>query len=303
MQRRPKYLYIALAGAIFLLLATWAVACVRNRGTARSLAHAPSRPTLPTAPAIAPPTLAHGIESSVHVALGIPKDADDSDDWIMDKEVFVVSYNSRLNTPNWVAWNLSDRYLGSSPRASSFHSDMALPTSFYRVRDEDYAGSGYDRGHLCPSADRSLDSAMNKATFVLTNAQPQEHGLNAGPWEKLEIHERELAKRGKELYVVAGGIFEEEPKRIGKDRNRAHQIAVPHANYKIIVVLERGQDAHSVEPNTPVIAAIMPNRRDASLHDWPFYQVSVRAIEEATGYDFLSRVPKDIQNIIETRPP
>jgi endonuclease G len=286
-RQRPKYLYIVLASAIFFLLAALGACFVAKTAAAP--------------PAVAP--LAPGIESSIHVALGVPKDADDSDDWLMDKEFFIVSYNHRLNAPNWVAWNLSDRYLGVSPRTPTFHSDIALPTSFYVVKDSDYTHTGYDRGHLCPSADRSLASAMNQATFVLTNTQPQEHALNAGPWEKLEVHERELAKLGKELYVVAGGIFDEEPKRIGNDRNRAHQVAVPRANYKIVVVLERGQGAHSVEPNTPVIAAIMPNSHDASLHDWPFYQVSVRAIEEATGYDFLSRVPKNIQNIIETRAP
>src|SRR5205085_2817549 len=111
-----------------------------------------------------------------------------------------------------------------------------------------------DRGHMCPSADRSRTPDENASTFLMINMQPQLHELNAGPWEKLEEHERDLARTGdRDLYVVAGGIFAEPPPTIG------HGVAVPQANYKIIVVLGRGQGPESVRPDTEVLAVIMPN--------------------------------------------
>lgn len=247
----------------------------------------------------APDATRAAIERSIHVALGIPEDGDPSDDVLIDRDVFVASYNPRLNTPNWVAWNLDQRYLGTSSRSAGFHSDDGLPKSLYVVRDQDYVDSGYDRGHLCPSADRTHDSAMNKSTFILSNVEPQLHELNAGPWERLEAHERELARQGKELFIVAGGLFDREPPRIGKQSVLEHRVAVPRASYKIVVVLERGGGLAEVGPTTQVIATLMPNQREAKLHEWDDYLVTVRAIEQASGYDFLSRVPKSVQDAIE----
>jgi endonuclease G len=241
------------------------------------------------------------VERSVHAALGVPTDADPSDDYLMDKEQYVVSYNPRYNAPNWAAWNLDRRHLGRAPRTPGFRSDDQLPAGVYVVKDVDYTGSGYDRGHLCPSADRSASPEINRTTFVLTNVQPQLHELNAGPWEKLEEHERELAKRGKELYIVAGGVFDASPKRIGRERDDAHRVAVPRASYKVIVALDPGQGPDAVRADTEVVSVVMPNAPDVKDHAWTDYVVSVREIERETGYDFLTRVPKDVQDVIERR--
>lgn len=237
----------------------------------------------------------------MHVALGIPADSDPSDDVLLDRTEFVVSYNPRLNAPNWVAWHLDRDDLGAAPRSSGFRSDPALPPSLYVVRDADYAGSGYDRGHLCPSADRTRSPDANRATFVFTNAHPQWHELNAGPWEKLETRERELARQGKELFVIAGGIFDATPPRIGKRPLQTERVAVPAFNYKIVVVLERGQRASDVTPDTPVIAAIMPNVRSVADASYTVFNTSIRAVETATGYDFDRRVEKSVQDALETR--
>lgn len=265
---------------------------------------------LPPSPAATPgepprplPPPEGAIARSVHVALGVPTDADPSDDYLMDKDQFVLSYSPKLNAPNWASWNLDRRHLGRAPRSMRFRSDDALPAGFYVVKDHDFVGSGYDRGHLCPSADRTASPAANAATFVLTNVHPQLHDLNAGPWEKLEEHERDLARRGKELYIVAGGVFDREPKRIGRDPDPAKRVAVPRASYKVIVVLEQGQGLESVGTDTEVIAVVMPNAPGARDHAWTDYAVSVRAVEGETGYDFLGRVPKTVQEAIESRSP
>lgn len=234
---------------------------------------------------------------SVHVKLGVPTDADPSDDYLMDKGVYVTSYNPNRRGANWVAWRLQRGDLGEVKRKNKFESDDALPGGMLRVHASDYSGSGYDRGHLCPSADRTSDRESNQATFLMTNIHPQVHELNDGPWRELEEHERLVASRErKELYIVAGGVFGRVPSTIGRAA-----VAVPDASFKIIAVLEPGQGAGEITASTPLIAAIMPNRPGISQRPWRAYLVSVDDVEQATGYDYLSAIAPSIQRVIEAK--
>ena len=176
---------------------------------------ATARPTLPSAP-------------SVHLALGTPVDADPSDDEVMVKPEYALSYNRARNATNWVSWELNASYLGSAHRhRGRFLPDETLPSSWYRVRHEDYSGSVYDRGHILPAEDRTRTPEANLATFRLTNVLPQRHELNVGPWLRLEEYCHALAaKEGRELYIVAGGIFGAHPETIG------HGVSVPDAFFK-----------------------------------------------------------------------
>lgn len=237
------------------------------------------------------------LAASLHVKLGIPTDADPSDDHLMDKRVYAMSYNARYRTANWVAWNLRHGDLGRVKRRNKFEADHELPFGMPRVQASDYSKSGYDRGHLCPSGDRTATPEDNAATFLMTNMQPQLHELNDGPWRELEEHERELTDKGrKELFIVAGGLFGPNPPTIGQA-----QIAVPDASFKLIAVLDPGQGPGDVTITTPVLAAIMPNRAGVSQKTWRSYVVSIDEVERATGYDYLSKVAPSIQQVIEAR--
>jgi endonuclease G len=96
--------------------------------------------------------------------------------------------------------------MGSAARSNNFHADASLPASFKHITTTDYNGSGYDRGHLCNSADRTKTKADNSATFNMTNILPQAADNNQGPWVKLENFERQLAGQGNELYIYAGAF-------------------------------------------------------------------------------------------------
>ncbi|MBI2388420.1 MAG: DNA/RNA non-specific endonuclease [Deltaproteobacteria bacterium] len=230
--------------------------------------------------------------------MGVPKDGDDTDDVLLDRDAFVLSYNPKLEDPNWVSWRLSAADIGDVERQDDFRIDQDLPGGLYRVTPKDYAKSGFDRGHLCPSKDRSTSPEVNSLTFVMTNMQPQRPELNRHRWKEMEEFTRDLAiGRQKQLYVIAGGIFDANPKTIG------HGVAVPKAAYKIIVVLEHGQGAKDVTAATEVIAAIMPNSKSVTSKPWTDYRVSIDEVEAATGYDFLGRVPEDVQRVIEAKRP
>jgi endonuclease G len=262
----------------------------RERGTTKN-----ERPPRSSAPPQGSAVQASDLASSVHLALGVPRDADPSDDHLLDEHSFVVSYSPVKRVPNWVAWRLDRSYLGHLKRKNDFRPDPALPAELYHVNESDYLHSGYDRGHMCPSADREDTPADNSLTFLFTNMEPQLHELNAGPWERFEEYERQRAERGAVLYIVAGGVFSAPFPTIGQG------VAVPAANFKIVVVLGDGQKATDVTNTTEVIAVLMPNERGVGEHAWSEFLTSVDAVEQATGYDFLDAVPEPVQRVIEAR--
>ncbi|HMG57738.1 MAG TPA: DNA/RNA non-specific endonuclease, partial [Kofleriaceae bacterium] len=206
-------------------------------------------------------------------------------------------YNSGRKLPNWVSWELNPSYLGTSDRQDDFRPDDTLPANVPQASLADYSGSGYDRGHMCPSADRNLTVAANSQTFYLTNMVPQSAHNNRGPWAQLEDECRTIAQTGKEVFEISGGVFSAGSGTIGSG------VSVPDQTFKVIAVLDAGQGAASVTSATRVIAVMMPNS-DALISQsapWRNFRVSVDAIEAATGDDFLSDVAPAVQAVVESR--
>lgn len=236
---------------------------------------------------------------SRHLEMGIPKGGDGAPTYLLIRKQYALQYNGTKNVPDWVSSNLNAEDFGDTERKQGqFMPDPALPPQFYRVKHQDYSNTGFDRGHMVRSEERTASREDNDATFYTTNLLPQFHDLNAGPWLRLEEFCQFLAKRkNKELYIICGGIFDKNYPTIGKRNN----VAVPKACYKIIVVLERGQGVRDVTDNTPVIAAIMPNVVGIERNQWRQYQTTVDDIEQQTGIDFLTGLPENIQKTIEGR--
>jgi endonuclease G len=172
--------------------------------------------------------------------------------------------------------------------------DPNLPAGFGKATPEDYINSGYDRGHNCPSADRTKSLADNEATFNMSDIAPQAPDNNRGPWEKLEGYSRDLAKKGDELYVISGN--EGSKGTIGAGVN------VPQTWFKVIVDLpQKGMGAKDVTDKTNIIAVEMPNQNGIKNDDWRKYETTMGAIEQHTGLQFLSNVPQDIRKALEDK--
>ncbi|MFY8001914.1 MAG: DNA/RNA non-specific endonuclease [Candidatus Kapaibacteriota bacterium] len=236
---------------------------------------------------------------SVHLEMGVPKGGDGEAAYLLIRKQYALSYNGTKNVPNWVSSNLNADYFGDTERKQGqFMPDPDLPPQFYKVKHQDYSNTGYDRGHMVRSEERTASRADNDATFYTTNLLPQYHDLNAGPWLRLEEFCQYLAQRkNKELYIICGGVFPKQYQTIGKRNN----VAVPEQCFKIIVVLERGQGIKDVNENTTILAALMPNIQGIERSQWRQYQTTVDEIEQRTGYDFLTAVPENIQKVIESR--
>ena len=198
------------------------------------------------------PTAQNPIASATNnpnLLLGNPSNAASNaastDNYLMVKSQYVLSYNNKTHTANWVSWQLNRSWIGTADRQDNFRPDNALPASWYKVRPNDYTGSGSDRGHIAPSADRTRNEADNSSTFLMSNMMPQVPELNRGVWGDLEDYCRELVQSGKELYIVAGPVGSKGS--IGKKE----KIAVPAKTWKVIVVLDRpGLGVSGITSNT-----------------------------------------------------
>lgn len=234
--------------------------------------------------------------TNVHLTMGNPSNAitnvSQPNNYLMEKTQYSMSYSRDNGGPNWVSWHLDTSWLGSTPRQDDFRADTTLPAGWYRVTSTDFSGSGFDRGHMCPSADRTNSVASNSATFLMTNMIPQLPANNQGVWANLETYSRTLVSQGNELYIISGGhglqFF------IANGR-----VAVPAQTWKVIIVLPAGSnDVSRVTTSTRTIAVVMPNSGTIGS-DWRAYRVSVDQVEAITGFDFFSNVSTGIQAVIE----
>jgi len=220
--------------------------------------------------------------------------------YLMVKTEYTMSYNSVKRIPNWVSWHLSSAWLGTTPRQDNFRSDATLPSSWYKVVTSDYTNSGFDKGHMCPSADRNGSVADNSSTFLMTNMIPQAPKNNQITWGNLEDYSRSLVAAGNELYIISGPYGQGGTGSNGAKTTIGNSVVVPAKTWKIIVVLPNGSnDVSRITTSTRVIAVFMPNDQTCSNYAWSYYRTSVDQIETLTGYDFLSNVPTTVQNVIE----
>lgn len=207
------------------------------------------------------------------------------DHYLLRRSGFTASYNDTLRFPNWVSWRLAKADIGDVERGQ-FKPDTALPNDFTRVTPSDYTNTGFDRGHNCPSKDRTRNREDNDGVFVMTNITPQTHAMNAGPWENLESYCRTLAQQGNELYIVCGHGFNGSRHRTTGPQN----IAVPDWGWKVVVVIPEasGDDRQRITTQTRVIAVKMPNINGIDSDPWNKYTTTPADLERATGLRLFS---------------
>lgn len=264
-------------------------------------------PTLQQPPRAKPTaTIPAKQQTSPHLLLGNPTDAVNNtanpDNYLIVRPQYALSYNRDRGIPNWTAWQLNKNWLGTLPRPG-FTPDTSLPNGWYQVRQNDYNGSGFDRGHMVPAADRNKTPENSKAVFLMTNIIPQSADNNQGPWEKLESYSRDLARAGKELYIIAGSSGTGGTGKNGTKTTIANgKVTVPSRTWKIVVVLDKpGLGLNGITASTRVIAVNMPNQQGIKDDKWTKYRTSVAQLEKLTGYDFLSNVSPNIQEVIESK--
>lgn len=241
-----------------------------------------------------------------HLLMGNPSsampDTQFAENYLMAKTYYDLSYSRSRGIPNWVCWHLQAGDIGSVPRQNDYRADNLLPASWYHVQQDSYSGSGFDRGHNCPSGDRTSTIEANSSTFVMTNMIPQAPNNNQVTWEGLEDSCRTFTSKGNELYIIMGSYGAGGTGSNGTFTtiNNGH-VTVPSNIWKVVVILPQGNnDLNRITTNTRIIAINTPNANGIS-GNWKNFRTSVDAIEAATGYDILSNLPPPVETVLETK--
>ena len=171
----------------------------------------------------------------------------------------------------------------ATSREDNFRPDPEIPTGSATLAD--YRGFGYDRGHLAPAADMAFSFKTMDESFYMSNMSPQRPEFNRGIWKDLEAQVRSFAITEGDIYVVTGPILPQKKSlTIGPN-----EVTVPGSYYK--VVWDR-------TPPEKMIGFILPNA--GSSESLKSFTVSVDEVEQKTGLDFFSLLPKEQQEALES---
>ncbi len=258
----------------------------------------PPQPKPPTSVSSRPfPNRAGSSSDDTNLVLGNPSGANtDSNNFLLSKPQYTLSYNRRSGTPNWVAWRTSKSNLGSVDRSNRFHPDEMLPPGS-QISPSDYKNSGYDRGHICPSGDRTNTPEDNDATFSMANMMPQTPELNRHVWADFENYVRDVVRAGNEVYQVAGPVGTAGTIAGGR-------VVVPQGCWKVVVVVPESQSStRRINAQTRVIAIAIPNTNDPKLEtaDWRSFRTTPLQIERAVHLDLFSNLSPQLKSALEQK--
>lgn len=200
---------------------------------------------------------------------------------------FVSSYNSVHRLPNYVVHVIpKDILYGSQTRTNDYRTDPLIKQAM--SDSSDYWLSGYDRGHLAASADFKWSKKALSESYYYSNIIPQNHLLNKGAWNKLEMQIREWAIDNDELIVVTGPVLRDSLPKIPKGSKK---VSIPEYLFKIVL--------DYYPPVYKALAFIYPNK------DVPFelekHAVSIDSIETLTGIDFFPKLTDSLESMLEAQ--
>ncbi len=206
---------------------------------------------------------------------------------IVQHQYFTLSYSEEHEQAEWVAHTLTKENLNKDwlKREDNFRPDNQVKTG--SSTPNDYRGSGYDRGHLVPSADMAYSKEAMQETFLMSNISPQASNFNKGVWRELEELTRNWAKKFDQLYVVTGPVLTMDIKGTIGD----NEVSVPAAYYKVLLDL--------TAPDYKGIAFVIPN--EVTFEPLYKFATSIDAVESLTGIDFFPKLmEKELEAEIES---
>jgi len=197
-------------------------------------------------------------------------------DQIMFNRHYIIGYSYYFRQAKW-ALEIVDPDKEDIERADNFRPDYRVPEMF-RADLEDFARSGYDRGHLVASANQQETLLQNSETFLLSNMSPQKPNFNRKIWKKLEAAVRKLdaKKQIYETYVICGPIFffGKKVSTIGAEDDNEVTLPIPHAYFKSILTENNKGRLH-------MWSFIIPNKSSSKpLED---FQVTTKEVEKKSG--------------------
>ncbi|HBF88562.1 MAG TPA: DNA/RNA non-specific endonuclease [Bacteroidales bacterium] len=215
--------------------------------------------------------------------LGLPKTIET--DTIINHLAMSLLYDEKHEQAKWVTHIITpDIIEGNANRSNDFRVDSMILTG--SATKADYWYSGYDRGHLAPSADFRWSKKALSESYYYSNMCPQRPELNRERWAELENTLRQnVIETNEQLYVVTGGVLSENLPAIGENK-----VSIPEYVYKIALDIE-GEEKKA-------IGFIMSNKYCS--YPVMHYAVSIDSVEQLTGIDFFHALPDSIEDSLES---
>lgn len=211
---------------------------------------------------------------------------------------FSVEWDCDKRSQRWTCYQMHKGYSGKYSRESNFFFDAT------NLNSNEYWGEytrfpGYDRGHICPSGDRTASKEMNAQTFVMTNMQPQygefngyDKSGNNGLWLRMENQLRKWADKlsaTDTIFVCKGGTIDSETNIITRIGGK---LIVPKYFYMAILRKSSfgyaGMAFWSEQTNAW--------RVNETLRS---HAISIAELEKRTGIDFFCNLPDDVEAQVE----
>ncbi|KAF4522475.1 hypothetical protein B566_EDAN002560 [Ephemera danica] len=216
-------------------------------------------------------------------------------DNIRSLDDFVLSYDKRNRTANWVFEHLTrdgvKRNDAVDRSKCEFHEDLSIHP-YFRSQNSDYKGSGFDRGHLAAAGNHRTYQEHVDQTFLLSNMAPQVgKGFNRDKWNKLEQHVRKMTYSYKNVYVCTGPLYLPRKESDGKTYVKyqvigQNNVAVPTHFFKVVV-------AESDDQKLEMEAYLLPNQVIGDETPLHVFLVPPESIERAAGLLFFDKLSRN----------
>jgi len=182
-----------------------------------------------------------------------------------------LKYTTRFDTQKHYAvrvdwWLTRDMLVCTKtyPRAEGFTPDPILTTA--TDINQDYIGSGYDKGHNMPAEDNRCSGRGMAECFYFSNISPQHPTLNRGVWKELEDHLRVQASKDDSLRISSGSFGE---------IARIKSLTIPAYWWKVIYT----------KKNKLTVAYLFKNDA-SSVGKLESFKIPISELEQKTGLKF-----------------
>lgn len=225
-----------------------------------------------------------------------------SQSWVIKESDGMVTYqlewdNSKIAN-RYTCYQMYDKIAESHvSRNDDFKEDPDLPSAT-RSKLSDYSGSGFSRGHLCPSADRLYSRNQNSQTFYLSNMQPQYQNHNGGQWATYENLVRDWMDSFDTLYVVKAATIDDvtlnNTVQTGllsvKCNNR---LPVPKYFYMALLGYKKSTGKYKA-------VGIWTYHYNSNSDRKTAEHINIDELEKRTGIDFFCNLPDDVEEEVES---
>lgn len=204
-------------------------------------------------------------------------------DQIVQHKAYTLCYDEKHEQAKWVAYVLTAaETISRYERTNDFNTDPFVKTG--SASNDDYKGSGYDRGHLAPAGDMGFSSISMIESFYYSNMSPQNPSFNRGIWKKLEEQVRSWAVLYDSVLVVTGPVLTASLPKIG-----VNGVSIPSFYYKVILDYKNNQ--------SKAIAFILPNVKGSK--PLSSYVLSIDELEKLTKLDFFPEMQDELEARLE----